>query len=51
MRPVQIIGTLGVFNDLTEKKKLEEELKKTQAHLIQAGKDARPGRVGGRGGP
>jgi PAS domain S-box-containing protein len=33
-----IIGTLGVFNDLTEKKKLEEELKKTQAHLIQAGK-------------
>jgi len=34
----QIIGTLGVFKDLTEKKKLEEELKKTQAHLIQAGK-------------
>ena len=34
----KIIGTLGVFNDLTEKKKLEEELKKTQAHLIQAGK-------------
>ncbi|HEX7371744.1 MAG TPA: Cache 3/Cache 2 fusion domain-containing protein, partial [Thermodesulfobacteriota bacterium] len=34
----QIIGTLGVFKDLTEKKKLEEELQKTQAHLIQAGK-------------
>ncbi len=34
----QIIGTLGVFKDLTEKKKLEQELKKTQAHLIQAGK-------------
>jgi PAS domain S-box-containing protein len=34
----QIIGTLGVFKDLTEKKKLEEELKRTQAHLIQAGK-------------
>ena len=34
----KIIGTLGVFKDLTEKKKLEEELKKTQAHLIQAGK-------------
>ncbi len=33
-----IIGSLGVFKDLTEKKKLEEELKKTQAHLIQAGK-------------
>jgi PAS domain S-box-containing protein len=34
----QIIGTLGVFKDLTEQKKLEEELKKTQAHLIQVGK-------------
>ncbi|MGE5253921.1 MAG: Cache 3/Cache 2 fusion domain-containing protein, partial [Planctomycetaceae bacterium] len=34
----EIIGTLGVFKDLTEKKKLEEELQKTQAHLIQAGK-------------
>ncbi|MBI5967133.1 MAG: Cache 3/Cache 2 fusion domain-containing protein [Deltaproteobacteria bacterium] len=34
----KIIGTLGVFKDLTEKKKLEEELKNTQAHLIQAGK-------------
>jgi PAS domain S-box-containing protein len=33
-----IVGTLGVFKDLTEKKKLEEELKKTQAHLFQAGK-------------
>jgi PAS domain S-box-containing protein len=34
----EIIGTLGVFKDLTEKKKLEEELQKTQAHLMQAGK-------------
>jgi len=34
----KIIGTLGVFKDLTDKKKLEEELKKTQAHLFQAGK-------------
>jgi PAS domain S-box-containing protein len=34
----QIIGTLGVFKDLTEQKKLEEELKKTQSHLIQVGK-------------
>jgi PAS domain S-box-containing protein len=34
----QIIGTLGVFKDLTEKKKLEEELQRTQAHLIQVGK-------------
>jgi nitrogen fixation negative regulator NifL len=34
----QIIGTLGVFKDLTEKKKLEEELIKTQAHLIEVGK-------------
>jgi PAS domain S-box-containing protein len=33
-----IIGTLGVFKDLTEKKKLEEELKKTQTHLFQTGK-------------
>ena len=34
----QIIGTLGVFKDLTEKRKLEEELIKTQAHLIEVGK-------------
>jgi PAS domain S-box-containing protein len=34
----QIIGTLGVFKDMTEMKKLEEELKKTQAHLFQVGK-------------
>jgi PAS domain S-box-containing protein len=34
----KIIGTLGIFKDLTEKKKLEGELNKTQAHLIQAGK-------------
>jgi two-component system NtrC family sensor kinase len=34
----EIIGTLGVFKDMTEMKKLEEELKKTQAHLFQVGK-------------
>jgi two-component system NtrC family sensor kinase len=34
----KIIGTLGVFKDLTEKKKLEAELKKTQAHLFQVSK-------------
>jgi PAS domain S-box-containing protein len=33
-----IIGTLGVFKDMTEMKKLEAELKKTQAHLFQVGK-------------
>ena len=34
----EIIGTLGVFKDMTEMEKLEEELKKTQAHLFQVGK-------------
>ena len=34
----QIIGTLGVFKEMTEMKKLEEELKKTQTHLFQVGK-------------
>ena len=34
----QIIGTLGVFKDLSEMKKLEAELKRTQTHLVQAGK-------------
>jgi PAS domain S-box-containing protein len=33
-----IIGTLGVFKNMTEMKKLEEQLKKTQAHLFQVGK-------------
>ena len=31
----EIVGTLGIFSDITEKKALEEKLKKTQAHLIQ----------------
>lgn len=32
------IGTVGVFKDLTEQKKLEAKLKETQAHLIEASK-------------
>jgi len=31
----EIIGTLGVFTDITEIKRLEAELQKTQAHLVQ----------------
>ena len=31
----EIIGTLGIFSDITEKRALEEKLKKTQAHLVQ----------------
>ncbi len=31
----EIIGTLGVFTDITERKRLEAELQKTQAHLVQ----------------
>ncbi|MBW2305430.1 MAG: Cache 3/Cache 2 fusion domain-containing protein [Deltaproteobacteria bacterium] len=34
----QIIGTMGVFKDLSEQKKLEEQLRRTMATLIQAGK-------------
>jgi len=34
----QIIGTMGVFKDLSEQKKLEEQLRRTKANLIQAGK-------------
>lgn len=34
----KIIGTMGIFKDLTEQKKLEEQLKRTQAYLIQAAK-------------
>ena len=30
-----VLGTLGILKDLTEKKKLEEDLKKAQAELIQ----------------
>lgn len=40
-----IIGTLGVIKDLTEKKKLEEDLKKAQAELVQKEKLAAIGRL------
>jgi len=32
------IGTVGIFTDITERKKLEAELRRTQASLVQAGK-------------
>ncbi len=34
----QIIGTMGIFKDLSEQKKLEEKLRRTMATLIQTGK-------------
>jgi PAS domain S-box-containing protein len=34
----QLIGTVGVFKDVTEHKRLEAKLKETQAHLIEASK-------------
>jgi PAS domain S-box-containing protein len=34
----QIIGTAGIFKDVTEKKRLEAELKAAQAHLVEASK-------------
>jgi PAS domain S-box-containing protein len=40
-----IVGTLGVIKNLTEKKKLEEELKKAQAELVQQEKLAAIGRL------
>ena len=40
-----VIGTLGVIKDLTEKKKLEEDLKKAQADLVQTEKLAAIGRL------
>lgn len=40
-----IIGTLGVIKDLTEKKKLEEDLKKAQAELVNTEKLAAIGRL------
>lgn len=33
-----VIGTVGVFKDLTQQKKLEAKLKETQAHLVEASK-------------
>jgi PAS domain S-box-containing protein len=40
-----IVGTLGVIKDLTEKKKLEEDLKKAQGELVQKDKLAAIGRL------
>ena len=40
-----VIGTLGVIKDLTEKKKLEDDLKKAQADLVQTEKLAAVGRL------
>ncbi len=40
-----VIGTLGVIKDLTEKKKLEGDLKKAQADLVQTEKLAAIGRL------
>lgn len=34
----QVIGTIGIFKDLSEQKKLEEQLRRTMANLIQASK-------------
>lgn len=33
-----VIGTVGVFKDLTQQKRLEAKLKETQAHLVEASK-------------
>ena len=34
----KVIGTVGIFTDITKRKKLEAKLRKTQASLVQAGK-------------
>jgi PAS domain S-box-containing protein len=34
----QVIGTAGIFKDVTEQKRLETELKEAQAHLVEASK-------------
>lgn len=41
----KVVGTLGVIKDLTEKKKLEEDLRKAQAELVQTEKLAAIGRL------
>jgi PAS domain S-box-containing protein len=33
-----LIGTAGIFKDITEQKRLEAKLKETQAHLVEASK-------------
>jgi len=34
----QVIGTAGIFKDITEQKRLESKLKAAQAHLVEASK-------------
>ncbi|MBW1737885.1 MAG: Cache 3/Cache 2 fusion domain-containing protein [Deltaproteobacteria bacterium] len=34
----QVVGTAGIFKDVTEKKRLEAKLKAAQAHLVEASK-------------
>jgi methyl-accepting chemotaxis protein len=34
----KVIGTAGIFKDITEQKRLEEKLKAAQAHLVEASK-------------
>ena len=34
----RVMGTVGIFTDITKRKMLEAELRKTQASLVQAGK-------------
>lgn len=34
----KLIGTVGIFKDVTEQKKLEAKLKETQAHLVETSK-------------
>ena len=34
----QVIGTAGIFKDITEQKRLEDKLKAAQAHLVEASK-------------
>jgi len=33
-----VMGTVGIFTDISQRKKLESELRRTQASLVQAGK-------------
>jgi PAS domain S-box-containing protein len=40
-----VIGTLGIIKDLTEKKRLEEDLRKAQADLVQTERLAAVGRL------
>ena len=41
----KLVGTLGIIKDLTEKKKLEDQLRKAQSELVQTEKLAAIGRL------